>query len=74
MNYVKKNLNLTNVIIDQVSEIISFNINIDSVSIKILACYRPPYVDNEMNFFNSVEKILNNSNTTESIIVCDLKL
>ena len=37
-----------------------------------MACYRPPYTDNENNFFNSVEKILGDSDATESLILGDL--
>ena len=58
--YVKKNLSSYCVTMDNDSEIISFITNVDKQKIGVLACYRPPYPNNEQSFFESVNKILTN--------------
>ena len=73
--YVKKNLNSCSVSMDDVSEIISFITNVDKQKIGVLACYRPPYSNNETSFFESVNKILTNlesQKVSETLIIGDL--
>ena len=75
MVYVKRNLQPSRVFVDEVSEIISLIIITDKQKIGIIACYRPPYTQNETEFFASLDDQLKNLDyeaPAETLILGDL--
>ena len=75
--FVKKNLNIFNLVIDHdnLNEIISFIIKLpNDFNLGIIACYRPPHYQNEDGFFNALDGVISNfdNNCKEVIIAGDL--
>ena len=71
----KKNLNATQVRIDETTETIGFTITVNRVKIAILSSYRPPYSVNEDSYFDSIKKLLKHYEDLEieeTFIVGDL--
>ena len=75
--YVKLNYKPSNVIIDKISEMVSFELTSDKQKIGIVACYRPPYDNNVNEFFKSLNCQLQNleiKKLTKTLIIGDLNL
>ena len=75
MVFIKKTIPTKSIIIDEKFEMISliFSPN-PKLNISLIACYRPPHIENEDPFLNALDnKVIEMSaDSTETVIVCDL--
>ena len=74
MVYVNKAYIIHSINYSESIEVINFSINFNKKNIAFIAAYRPPYLKNEVNFFNNLRTVISNleKNHKEIILIGDL--
>ena len=75
MVFIKKTIVIKSILIDEKFEIISFIFSPNpKLDISLIACYRPPHIENEDPFLHALDKkvIEMSTDSTETVIIGDL--